>query len=110
MGDKGGDRDRLDPAEIGDMLQTFVDATGRRPAVTTVWTVRLMLGVFVALAGFFVFLASFVIELFLVSVVTRPDQLPPISIVPLLAISAVITAVAVRAVVRRLRRTLGPVA
>jgi hypothetical protein len=69
-----------------------------------------MLGVFVALAGFFVFLASFVTELFLVSVVTRPDQLPPISIVPLLAISAVITAIAVRAVVRRLRRTLGPVA
>jgi ABC-type thiamin/hydroxymethylpyrimidine transport system permease subunit len=110
VGEKGADRDRLDPAEVRDTFRTFAQGRGRRPPVTTVWTVRLVLGVFVALAGFFVFLASFVIELFLLSVVTRPDQLLPIFIVPLLAVSAVITAVAVRAVVRRLRRTLGPVA
>jgi hypothetical protein len=75
-----------------------------------VWTVRLMLGVFVALAGFFAFLASFVIELFLVSLVVRPDRLAPIAIVPLLGVSIVIAAMAVGVVVRRVRRTLGPIA
>jgi hypothetical protein len=79
----------------------------RAPPLATVWTVRLMLGAFVALAGFFTFMASFVIELFLVSLIARPDRLPPIAIVPLFAISAVVTAISVGAVVRRLRRMLG---
>jgi hypothetical protein len=107
MGDKGLDRDGLNRAEIGDVLRTFAEETDRRPPLATVWTVRLMLGVFVALAGFFAFLTSFVIELFLVSLIARPDQLPPIAVVPLFAISAVVTAISVGAVIRRLRRTLG---
>jgi hypothetical protein len=110
MDDKRPDLDRLQRAEAEDVYRTIAEGTDYRPSLTTVWTVRLMLGVFIALAGFFAFLASFVIELFLVSVIARPDQLPPIAIVPLLAISAVVTAIAVGAVIRRVRRTLGPVA
>jgi len=108
--DAGPGRDRLDRADAGEVFRTFAAGTDHRPPVTTVWIVRLMLGVFVALAGFFALLASFVIELFLVSLIARPDQLPPIAVVPLLAISAIVTAIAIRVVVRRLRRILGPLA
>jgi len=110
MDDKVPDRDPLDRAEVGSVLRSLAEETHSRPPLTTLWTVRLMLGVFVALTGFFAFLASFAIELFLVSVIALPGQLPPIAIVPLLAIAAVVTWIAVRAVLRRLRRTLGPLA
>jgi hypothetical protein len=110
MDDKGVDRDRSERAAAGDLFRMFAKRTDRRPPLATVWTARLMLGVFVALAGFFACLASFVIELFVVSLIARPDQLPPIAIVPLFAISAVVTAISVGAVLRRLRRSLGPVA
>jgi hypothetical protein len=110
MDDESPEQDRLDRAEAGDVFRAFASGTDRRPPLTTVWTIRLMLGVFVALAGLFALLVSFVIELFLVSLIARPDQLPPIAIVPLLAISAVVTAIAIRVVVRRFRRTLGPLA
>jgi hypothetical protein len=109
MADEGPDRDRLDRAEAADVFRTFAEGTDR-PPLTTLWRVRLMLGVFVTLAGLFAFLTSFVIEVFVVSVIARPDQLPPIAIVPLLAMSAVVTAVAIGAAVRRLHRTLGPLA
>jgi quinol-cytochrome oxidoreductase complex cytochrome b subunit len=104
------DRDRSDRLEAGDQIRSVADSTDDRPPLTTVWTVRFMFGVFVVLAGFFAFVASWVIELFLVSLVASPQTLPPITIVPLLAVSVVVTAVAIRAVVRRLRRGLGPIA
>jgi hypothetical protein len=107
MDDNGSDRDRFDRAETGSLLRSFAESRPR-PPLTTVWTVRLLLGIFVALAGFFAFLASFVVGLLLVSLIAPPDQLPPIAGVPVLAVAVIITVIAVRAVLHRLRRTLGP--
>jgi hypothetical protein len=110
MQDERRERERIDRATTGDLLRAFAERTDRKPPATTVWTVRVMLGAFVAVAAFATFLMAFVVEIFVLSVVARPDRLPPIVLVPVLLIAAIVTAVAVRAIVRRMRRMLGPIA